>query len=99
MEGGMMKLTVNGRPIDYSDLPEHMQGGMQRYMEHGIEPGSFLVAVLSNDLMGAFGKADHINAQFIREYCQWLYNHAPAGSFGSRERVNAWMKHRVDEAA
>ena len=84
-------ILVNGEPIDYSPLPEHMQDGMRRYMESGIEPGSFLYAVLSNNLMDAFGRADSINRHHLREYCEWLYNYAPRGSFGSQERVKAWI--------
>jgi len=90
-------MNLNGKPMDYSALPEHMQGAMKRYMEHGIEPGSFLMAILTNDLMGAFGRADHINRERIGDYCQWLYNNSPAGSHGSRESVNAWMKRRLTE--
>jgi hypothetical protein len=32
--------------IDYSTLPEHMQESMRRYIEKGIQPGSFLAAIL-----------------------------------------------------
>lgn len=83
--------TVNGRPIDYSGLPEHMQGAMRLYMERGIEPGSFLLAVLSNDLMGAIGRADSINKHRLNEYAMWLYNDAPSASFGSPEKVKQWI--------
>jgi hypothetical protein len=90
----MDQLTVNGRPIDYSELPEHMQGAMQRYMEYGIEPGSFLTAVLCNDLMGAVGRADSINRDRLNDYATWLYNNAPPPSFGSREKFEAWIVER-----
>ena len=43
--------------INYDSLPPHMHDVMRLYIEHGIEPGSFLTAVLSNDLMKALGKA------------------------------------------
>jgi len=84
-------VTVNGRPIDYSPLPEHMQDGMQMYIEYRIEPGSFLTAVLENDLMGALGKADDINKHRLYDYGLWLYNEAPAGCFGSVEAVREWL--------
>ena len=85
-------ILVNGDPIDYSDLPEHMQDAMRRYMANGIQPGSFLTAVLANDFMGAVGRADAINSARLRDYAVWLYNHAPRGSFGSPEQVKQWMK-------
>lgn len=95
----MKELTVNGRPIDYSELPEHMRGAMQRYMEHGIEPGSFLMSVLSNDFMGAVGRADSTNKHRLADYATWLYNFAPPASFGSPAKVDAWVELRQSIAA
>ena len=46
---------------NYDLLPEHIRGAMKRYIEDRLQPGGFLEAVLSNDLAGAFGRADHIN--------------------------------------
>lgn len=90
-------LLVDGEPIDYSPLPDYMRDGMRLYLEHGIEPGSFLTAVLSNDLMAAAGAADSKNRHLLFGYAQWLYNHAPHGSFGSRESVKAWIEARALE--
>lgn len=77
--------------IDYGYLPEHMQEGMKLYIENGVKPGRFLRAVLENDLMGAFGKADPINQERIRDFCSFLYNNAPRGCYGSPEIVSAWI--------
>jgi len=78
--------------FDYSKLPEHMQDGMRLYIERGIEGGSFMTAVLCNDLMGAAGKADHINRECLFDYCNFLYNEAPTSCHGSREKVEAWIE-------
>lgn len=91
----MDTVMVNGAPVDYSDLPEHMQGAMQRYIDNGIEPGGFLTAVLCNDLMRAIGRADSINRGRIHDYVTWLYNNAPPSCFGSEEKVDAWMIKRI----
>jgi len=82
------------RTRDYSGLPEHMRPGMQRYLEHGIIPGSFLLAVLENDLMGAAGKADAVNLARLADYARFLYSEAPRGSYGSSEDVREWSKAR-----
>ena len=87
-------VTVNGEPVDYSGLPEHMQDGMRRYIENGLEPGSFLAAVLCNDFIGAVGKADHINEARLKDYTIWLYNCAPPACFGSKQNYLAWIKSR-----
>jgi len=77
--------------ISYSRLPEHMQDGARRYVERGIPPGSFLTAVLENDLLGAFKRADDENAACMRDWASWLYNECPAGAQGSPEKVAAWI--------
>ena len=77
--------------INYESLPEGLQDSMMRYIEHGIRPGSFLEAVLTNDLFGALGKADSINRHLLFDICQWIYNEAPYSCWGSKERVDAWI--------
>lgn len=78
--------------INYSNLPPHMHGAIQRYIDNGIEPGSFLKAVLSNDLVQAFGAADEFNSAAMRDWAMFLYNEAPSGCWGSREKVHNWIK-------
>jgi len=78
--------------LDYSGLPEDLQGGMRRYVEQGIEPGSFMAGVLKNDLFGALGRADEFNRYRIFDICKWIYNEAPYSCWGSKEKVEAWIK-------
>lgn len=72
-------------------LPDHMRGGMRRYIEKGIPPGSFLEAVLSNDLMGALAEADATNRHALPAYGRYLYNDVPSACHGSSEKVEAWI--------
>lgn len=78
--------------IDYTRLPEHMRDGFRRYIDRGIPGGSFMDAVLSNDLMGAFGRADEVNRARMFDTLVFLRNEAPAGCHGSRDRVRDWIK-------
>lgn len=78
--------------IDYSILPKHMQDAMRRYMEDGIPPGSFLEAVLSNDLLGALSRADHVNVSLLYAYGEFLYTEAPILSYGCKDRYKAWIE-------
>lgn len=71
-------------------IPEHMQGAMERWIEHGMLPGSFLQAVLSNDLFDAVGRADDLNRRILPDYVVYLYSYAPSECFGSREKVQQW---------
>lgn len=68
---------------DYSSIPEHLREGLDRWLRHGIEPGSFLRAVLANDLYSAVTRADPVSLAALKPIIQFLYDQAPEGSFGS----------------
>ncbi len=74
-------------------LPSYMIDGLMLYYTNGISPGSFLYAVLCNDLKGAFGAADETNRAHMFEWASFMYNHMPAQAQGSPEKVKAWMAH------
>jgi len=78
-------------------IPAHMWGGIERYLIKRIPPGGFLEAVFSNDLMGAFNQADDSNSEIMRDYCIFLYNFCPTGSYGSKENFNAWLNGSQDD--
>ena len=79
--------------ISYDKLPPHMVDGARRYIEHGIMPGGFMMAVLDNDLGGAFARADEVNTAAMKQWAMWLYNDAPGGCWGSPRITEAWMEH------
>jgi hypothetical protein len=74
-----------------------MQDGARLFIEHGIEPGSFFTAVLANDLMGAFDRADHINERAMKDICSWVYNEAPSNCHGSYAIVENWILRKRKE--
>lgn len=81
-------------PADHVDelwqkIPEHLREGLRSYLMEYRRPGSFLCSVLENDLHGALMRCDWSLA-CIRDICLYLYNCAPAGSYGSRDEVDAW---------
>jgi len=71
-------------------IPDHMVGAIERWIEHGIPPGDFLMAVLCNDLKEAVGRADDINVTLLPAYVSYFYNDAPSQCWGSPEKVLAW---------
>ncbi len=77
--------------IDYSTLPEHMRDAMRRYIEQGIAPGGFLLAVLTNNLKEAVARADDINRESLVDYVRFLYNEAPSECQGSQQKVQQWI--------
>ena len=40
----------------------------------------------------AFGHADWINQERMKDWVMFFYNEAPAGCFGSRKKMDAWTK-------
>jgi len=74
-------------------IPEYMLDGFILYILQGVPPGGFLTAVLYNDLIDSYSKADSTNIDAIPNYVRFLYNHAPASCFGSPEKVSDWIKH------
>ena len=72
-------------------VPSHTIDPLLRYIMDGLEPGGFLMAVLSNDLMEACGRADEMNGRYLKAICTFLYNYAPSECKGSPERVGQWL--------
>ncbi|MBS7703265.1 hypothetical protein [Chelatococcus asaccharovorans] len=85
---------MNTDDINWNALQHvYCRDALRRYIEHGIQPGGFLTAVLSNDLREACARADAMNRHLLFDYVQFLYNEAPGGCWGSPEVVDAWISH------
>lgn len=69
------------------------------YVATGRPTGGFLEAVLSNDLMEALGRADSGAIDNLPHIVAYVYNEAPSGCWGSRERVREWIKERAKVVA
>jgi hypothetical protein len=61
-------------------IPAHIKAELLSYRQgnHPYPFGSFLTAVLANDLVGAVAKADDNNRRIISEYAAFLYNEMPS---------------------
>lgn len=76
----------------YEKIPEHCRKGLKDYIENGVETGGFLRAVIENNLVEAFNRADLTNQERLRDYAWFLYNHAPVSSWGSKLNYETWIK-------
>jgi hypothetical protein len=76
---------------DYASAPNGFGDTWKRYIEHGIQPGSFGAALVKNDLVGAVGSADPDNIKLIPSHMMWLWNNAPMHCWGSEEAYNQWV--------
>lgn len=75
-------------------VPVHDHHGLIAFFEDGIIPGSFLQAVLENNLSRAFGRADEVNRRALFDITTWLWNYAPADGWGSEAKVRDWSRAR-----
>lgn len=76
---------------DARRCPDHLVEALQRYIHEGIPTGSFLHAVLANNLMQAYQCADLENVTAMPHIVAYVYNHTPAMCHGSEERVARWL--------
>ena len=78
---------------EYIEASRHLPLGdsLVRYIERGYPVGGFLTAVLTNNLVESYGRADSRNIEVLRAYVSFLYNNCPTGCWGSREKVDAWI--------
>ena len=81
----------------YLPLPPYMRASAKRYIESGVEPGSFMLAVLANDLTGAFLRADQNNREAIFQWVKFLQA-IPTNAWGSYENVQKYMESKRKEA-
>lgn len=87
----LRRLTLSENPSNWRLCPVDTAGAIERYVAHHIEPGSFLRAVLSNDMRAAFMRADDLNMIAMPSIVSYLYNRTPSNCQGSPERVEAWL--------
>jgi hypothetical protein len=78
--------------VDYLGLPHHMRNAARTYVEDRKRPGSFLMAVLCNDLVEAFHRADKTNNAAMELWASWLYNECPSPLWGSPTKVRDWVE-------
>lgn len=100
--------------VDYSLIPnKSMVTGFKNYVEHGIAPGHFMTALLSNNLTGSFQYADSNNMKLLTEssldedgccklappWIDWLFYRIPSPLWGSKEAVDLHCKKMTADAA
>lgn len=79
--------------VNYDKVPvAHMRDGVCRYLQHGIQPGHFLMALFSDRFLEACKRADDENLAALGEWASFIYNEMPHGSHGSPAIVERWIR-------
>ena len=74
------------------ECPQEIVDTIQAYVEHRLEPGSFVRAVLENDLCTAVFQAHPLMLPYLRAVCLYVYWEIPGNCWGSKEIVERWLK-------
>jgi hypothetical protein len=72
-------------------VPRPLHAGLTEYIAARRPVGSFLTAVLSNDLQDAVSRGDPMNRRLLPEIVAFLVNYAPGTCWGTPERVARWL--------
>ena len=76
----------------YARCPEDYRDELRAFIEEGAMPGTFLAAVVTNNLRAATNHARWADCiGDLSPLVTWLYNEAPAQCYGSAENVRAWL--------
>lgn len=79
-------------------IPIRMELPILNYIHRRIGPGSFLEAVITNDLRNACRCADDENLKNLPAYIAYFRNEAPSQCWGSIEKMRAWLKRKDGES-
>lgn len=79
--------------FNYDSLPnKNLAITFENYIVHGLEPGGFMTAMLTNKLYRAVNSADRNNQKIIPEIVRWIQIHLPITCYGTHENMKSWMK-------
>lgn len=73
------------------EVPVHLHEGIISYIREGRPTGSFLRAVLANDLVEAALRADLQNRRCLANVALFVYHTMPSGAWMSAEQVDIWL--------
>ena len=81
--------------IEYEQIPPQIMAALLRYKDSHLNTGSFLRAVISNDLISAVQKADSESLKSLPLIASWAYTELPADAWGSYEAFQKWVERKI----
>lgn len=78
------------------EIQEYMKLPLYGYIYCHEPVGSFLMAVICNDLYRAVTSADENNLRNLPAYVHFFYNYAPASCWGSLKLYDYWLGSKPD---
>lgn len=78
--------------MNNNQIPDWVKDSLDRYVNHRIETGSFMRAVLENDLFEAINRGDKDSLEALPNIVRYIYNNVRSDCYGSPQRVREWLK-------
>ncbi len=79
-------------------VPQHLLPGLDLYVFEGIKPGGCLQAILKNDLIESFSRADEAVQHGMFNIVTYLYNVLPTACYGSPDNFYHWVDNGNSQA-
>ena len=76
---------------NYALIPLPILTALERYLTERIEPGSFLMAVLENDLSAAMMYGDDATLEHCPALVRYLENEVDPRAWGNEDAVKEWL--------
>ena len=78
-------------------LPEHLRESIDAYVKDGRPTGSFLQAVIENDLARAVSLADDDNLGLIHVIVNYLHWECVSSCWGGERQYKKWIEAKHNE--
>ena len=78
-------------------MNEHMKETIDNYINHGLDGGGFVRAVITNDLLGAISTGDSESIRDLKEITSYCFNRIPAKYYGSVDAYHRRLEEREEQ--
>lgn len=93
-EEQVMAELIKSEPEYAKKIPAITLHGIQQYVAYGTPGGSFLRALLTNDLGGVHSMADDENWAALRDILYYLNNCTPMSCYGEPDAYESWIERK-----
>jgi hypothetical protein len=77
---------------NFKNIPPAVKASLDAWGESAQPPGGFVMAVLENDLQGAFALADDASLANMHAIVLYVYNELVSACWGNKEKIEAWSR-------
>ena len=79
-------------------LPDSLKNVIEDYIEFGHNPGSFVMAVMENNLISSIKHMDPLADYTLEDVVEYVYENVPAECFGSLLTVASHIRMKKAES-